>query len=81
MDRHATPLRRSLATKMVGAVAVAVVAGGAAGVVGLQALGEQRGTLAELRDTQVELVQAAGQLQSGIKGAVAYNTALTLRRR
>ncbi|HYQ74269.1 methyl-accepting chemotaxis protein [Cellulomonas sp.] len=78
MDRHATPLRRSLATKMVGAVAVAVVAGGAAGVVGLQALAEQRGALADLRDTQVELVQAAGRLQSGIKGAVAYNTALTL---
>ncbi len=78
MDRHATPLRRSLATTMVGAVAVAVVAGGAAGVVGLQALAEQRGTLADLRDTQVELVQAAGELQSGIKGAVAYNTALTL---
>ncbi|WP_233571783.1 methyl-accepting chemotaxis protein [Cellulomonas triticagri] len=59
-------------------MAVAVVAGGAAGVLGLQALSAQRSTLEGLRDTQVVLVQAAGELQSGIKGAVAYNTALTL---
>jgi methyl-accepting chemotaxis protein len=63
---------------MVGAVAIAVVAGSAAGVVGVQAVSASGSSLTELRDTQVRLVQGAGELQSGIKGAVMYNTALTL---